>query len=34
VEHFRSQGRLIVVDGGQSIDQVGVDLRGALGLPT
>ncbi len=33
VEHFRSQARLIVVDGGQSIDQVGVDLQGALGLP-
>jgi hypothetical protein len=24
---------LIVVDGGQPIDQVGVDLQGALGLP-
>jgi hypothetical protein len=23
---------LVVVDGGQSIDQVGVDLQGALGL--
>ncbi|MDE0959824.1 MAG: adenylate kinase [Planctomycetota bacterium] len=30
VDHFRSQGRLVVVDGSQSIDQVGVQLRAAL----